>query len=264
MARVSSLLNNFDDVKKFLTDAAREMAIPPLSVYFVEPDFNYFRSAPWFASLGSICGTDSQSVLKKALISMGFSLTSKDDTLRFPLYMGPPQGPIPERIYESGSTEYARFIDKKENKERLEDRLQKNGFRVKDVPGDGNCQFYSISDQMYGDISHAEEIRKDAADWLRRNSDKDVNGIPLSCFIFDETWDEFCDKVSTNGVWGDHLTLIAVANVYNLRIVVISSVKGDNYMTEVYPDPPLQGREPPRSITISHFAEFHYNSVVPL
>lgn len=178
--------------------------------------------------------------------------------------MGTPQGPIPEEIYESGKEEYKRFMDKKESKERLETRLQKNGFRIKDVRGDGNCQFYSISDQMYGDTTHADEIRSAAADWLRKNPDKDINGAPLSCFIYDETWDEYCDKVARNGTWGDHMTLVAIANVYNLKIVIISSVEGDNYTTEVYPDPPLQGREPPRNITIFHFAERHYGSVVPL
>ena len=178
--------------------------------------------------------------------------------------MGSPQGPIPERIYESGVEEYKRFLDKKENEERLEHRLQQNGLRVRDVPGDGNCQFYSISDQLYGDISHADEIRQNAVGWLRMNPDKEINGVPLSCFVFDETWDDFYDKVSRNGVWGDHLTLVVVANVYNLRILVISSVNGDNYMTEVCPDPLLPDREPPRQITISHFAELHYGSVVPL
>ena len=85
LARVSSLLGNLEDVEKYLKEASREIAVPPLSVYFIEPDFNYFRGAPWFTSLGTLNDTDSQSVLKKALISMGFSLTSKNDTLRFPL-----------------------------------------------------------------------------------------------------------------------------------------------------------------------------------
>ena len=178
--------------------------------------------------------------------------------------MGTPQGPIPERIYESGMTEYKRFMDKKENKERLESRLRKNGFCLKDVPADGNCQFYSISDQIYGDITHADEIRCATTEWLRSNSYKEIDGTPLCCFISDETWDEYCDKIGRNGTWGDHMTLVAMANVYNLKIMIISSVRGDNYITEVYPDPPLQGREPPRKITISHFAESHYGSVVPL
>lgn len=178
--------------------------------------------------------------------------------------MGIPQGPIPERIYEAGLDEYKRFMDKKDNKERLENRLKNKGLRIKDVPGDGNCQFYSISDQLYGDITHAAEIRSAAAEWLRSNPDKEVNGVPLSCFVYDVTWEDFCENVSRNGIWGDHMTLIAVANAFNLRIVVISSVKGDNYMNEIYPDPPLPGREPPRQITILHFAESHYTSVVTL
>lgn len=85
LARVNSLLQNQSDTEKYLKEASREIAIPPLSVYFIEPDFNFSRDSAWFTSLGSLNDTDTQSVLKKALISMGFSLTSKNDTLRFPL-----------------------------------------------------------------------------------------------------------------------------------------------------------------------------------
>lgn len=85
LARINSLLNNFDDAQKYLINASHEMAIPPMSVYFVEPDFNYLRGAPWFANLGSTDETSPQAVLKKSLILMGFSLTSMDGTLRFPL-----------------------------------------------------------------------------------------------------------------------------------------------------------------------------------
>lgn len=174
--------------------------------------------------------------------------------------MGKPQGPIPESVYEAGINGYERVM----NKERVENRLEKIGLRTKDVPGDGNCQFYSISDQLFGEISYANDIRKKAAEWLQENPNKEINGCPLNCFIYDKTWDEYCEEVGKNGSWGDQMSLIAVANVYNLRIIVISSVKGDNYVTEVYPDPPLPNREPPRQITIAHIAELHYCSVVPL
>lgn len=85
LARVSCMLDKFDDAQKFLTNALHEKAIPPMSVYFVEPDFNFVRGATWFKGLGSANDSSSESVLKKTLLSMGFSLTSKNDTLRFPL-----------------------------------------------------------------------------------------------------------------------------------------------------------------------------------
>jgi len=65
--------------------------------------------------------------------------------------------------------------------------------------------------------------------------------------------------MSEDGTWGDHLTLIAAAEVFKSRIIILSSVQGDNFLIEVSPS----FVEPENSLTLSHFAEFHYGSIHP-
>lgn len=68
---------------------------------------------------------------------------------------------------------------------------------------------------------------------------------------------------------GDHLTLIAAAEVFNARIVIVSSIPGDNFVVEINPikshvaseDGTVKIVPAMHLLTLSHFAEFHYGSV---
>ena len=174
--------------------------------------------------------------------------------------MEKPCGPLPKRLFDDGTASYKKYANAIDSKERLTKRLEEYGLRWKDVPGDGNCQFYALSDQIYGDFNHAKEIRTRAADWLRKNSDKLVGGTPLRFFVYATTWEEFCNNAAKEGTWGDHLTLMAVANVYNVKILIVSSIADDNYITEISPDR-KESAPPPKQVILSHFAEYHYGSV---
>ena len=62
--------------------------------------------------------------------------------------------------------------------------------------------------------------------------------------------------MSHNGAYGDHIALQAMANVYNVELVVISSL-GPDAQTIISP----QNSEPIASFTLGHFAEndgIHY------
>ncbi|XP_054813031.1 OVARIAN TUMOR DOMAIN-containing deubiquitinating enzyme 10 isoform X2 [Prosopis cineraria] len=48
--------------------------------------------------------------------------------------------------------------------QRLLDRLQLYDFEERKVPGDGNCQFHALSDQLYGTHEHHEFVRRLAVD----------------------------------------------------------------------------------------------------
>ncbi len=52
------------------------------------------------------------------------------------------------------------------------------------------------------------------------------NGQPLYHYFPGalDDWDRYCDTMRTVGIWGDHLTLIAIAEIFRLRVVLISSV----------------------------------------
>jgi len=147
-----------------------------------------------------------------------------------------------------------------ESKKRLNERLILYDVKAREIPGDGNCQMYSLSDQLCGNLNHSKFIRRTLVHWLRRNAEIPLkNGCTLKDFVHDQSWENYCLKMLKEGEWGDHLTLIAAAEVFKASIVIISSIPGDNYVIEIVPT----FTEPERTIMLSHFAEYHYGSVHP-
>ncbi|EAL65031.2 OTU domain containin protein [Dictyostelium discoideum AX4] len=143
--------------------------------------------------------------------------------------------------------------------ERLELYMLKNS---KEIPGDGNCQMHALSDQLYGDLSHSQEVRKTIVDWLRKNKDFQLpNGATICQFVNTNNWDDYCNDMSKNGNWGDHLTLLAAAEHFGSKISIISSVESQsNFFIEIIPSKILNDKV----LLLSHYAEFHYGSLCPL
>ncbi|GAB1204675.1 hypothetical protein APSETT445_003338 [Aspergillus pseudonomiae] len=55
--------------------------------------------------------------------------------------------------------------------------LSKLGLYALPTEGDGNCLYYALSDQFYGDFTHADEIRVRLADHIAANKDYFMNFI---------------------------------------------------------------------------------------
>jgi len=144
-------------------------------------------------------------------------------------------------------------------KELLDKRMNLYGIETKrPIPGDGNCQFYSLSDQLCGKLDHAGFLRKSIVHWLRNNGDLELsNGAKMKDFAHDRTWEQYCNEMDRNGTWGDHLTLIAATEIFSIQIFIISSVTGDNFIVDIVPEKV----RPHRLVMLSHYAECHYGSV---
>eukprot|EP00010_Vexillifera_abyssalis_P002885 CAMPEP_0201551818 /NCGR_PEP_ID=MMETSP0173_2-20130828/10524_1 /ASSEMBLY_ACC=CAM_ASM_000268 /TAXON_ID=218659 /ORGANISM="Vexillifera sp., Strain DIVA3 564/2" /LENGTH=452 /DNA_ID=CAMNT_0047962163 /DNA_START=28 /DNA_END=1386 /DNA_ORIENTATION=+ len=150
------------------------------------------------------------------------------------------------------------------DKQRLKDRLELFGFEERPTKGDGNCQFYAVSDQLFDDDRHAGSIRANAVKWLRMNGDWNPNNSDHGelKYFAGESWNTYCNRMSRDRQWGDHLTLIAIAEVYNVSIRIISSVPGPQFMTEINPSAKEKwhaGRD--KTIFIAHHLEYHYISI---
>jgi len=144
-------------------------------------------------------------------------------------------------------------------KKRLVKRMELYGVQPRrEVPGDGNCQMHSLSDQLCDNFQCSRFIRRHIVSWLKANGDlKLENGAFLKEFVFDKTWEQYCNEMARDGVWGDHLTLIAACELFNIKIIIISSVPGDNFIVEINPEL----SRPRRVVMLSHYAEYHYGSV---
>ncbi|KAL4335746.1 hypothetical protein GQ457_07G018590 [Hibiscus cannabinus] len=135
--------------------------------------------------------------------------------------------------------------------QRLLNRLQLYGLVENKVQGDGNCQFRSLSDQLYRSQDHHKFVRQQVVYQLKSNSEMYVGYVPMA-------YGDYLKKMSKNGEWGDHVTLQATADLYGVKIFVLTSFKDTCYI-EILPH--CQKSE--RIIFLSFWAEVHYNSIYP-
>ena len=135
-------------------------------------------------------------------------------------------------------------------------RLDFYGVREKIITGDGNCQFRALSDQLFRDGGENHDaVRAAVCDRLVRNPDDYAPyAAPLD-------FDEYVQKMSNAGEWGDHITLQAAADAYGVDINIITSYSEHGFIEIT----PKEGADvnSPRSLWLSFFAEVHYNSIVP-
>ncbi|KAL3530540.1 hypothetical protein ACH5RR_009862 [Cinchona calisaya] len=135
--------------------------------------------------------------------------------------------------------------------QRLLERLQVYELVECKVLGDGNCQFRALSDQFYRTPEHHEFVRQEVVDQLKSCPEIYEGYVPMA-------YDDYLEKMSRNGEWGDHVTLQAAADSYGVKIFVITSFKDTCYI-EILPS--IQKSE--RVIFLSFWAEVHYNSIYP-
>ena len=134
---------------------------------------------------------------------------------------------------------------------KLEQRLRAFGVTEKKIKGDGNCQFRSISDQLFGTPERYEEVRKMVVDQLRTKREE------YEAFVPDD-YEDYVNNMAMDGEWGDHLTLKAASDVYGRRMCILSSYE-KNFLIEITP---LEVKHP-RVLWLSFWAEVHYNSIYP-
>lgn len=129
------------------------------------------------------------------------------------------------------------------NRADLEDKLSVYGLQEKRMKGDGNCQFTSLSDQLYNSPSHHLEVRQMVVNQLRQNPEFYNSYIPGD-------YDEYLEQMEKEGEWGDHVTLQAAADVLGVRIYVLSSFKNESFI-QVEP----KERKSERCLYLSFWAE---------
>eukprot|EP01113_Clastostelium_recurvatum_P045985 TRINITY_DN798_c0_g1_i3.p1 TRINITY_DN798_c0_g1~~TRINITY_DN798_c0_g1_i3.p1 ORF type:complete len:555 (-),score=150.10 TRINITY_DN798_c0_g1_i3:132-1796(-) len=291
LARVNALLRDeagcMKALRRYIYDLGGRTpaAHMPEEAMLSHPDFVIYREKEWFYALleymkalrqqdgapkaaSSSAEGHGLNMLTSSLLQDGFAMKILSEMLAWtPAANGS----------KSLSDTFVQFPKEEENeyvklqKARLQERIQLYGLvPSRDIPGDGNCQMYAISDQLFGTIDRGAEIRAAAVAWLRKNREcKLDNGALLHHFVHDRPWEEYCDYMAKDKTWGDHLTLMAVSEAFGIVILIISSVEGDNYITEIRPsgqgegcgegDP--TGRCKGKMALLSHYAEFHYGSL---
>tara|TARA_Y100000389_G_C17469850_1_gene529331 strand:+ start:1043 stop:1912 length:870 start_codon:yes stop_codon:yes gene_type:complete len=147
--------------------------------------------------------------------------------------------------------------------------LDKYGLVELNVPGDGNCQFHAISDQLaYHNIANIDHmsLRRLLADWLMANTNvpmddcdegEETNLMQANGYVDIQEWARYLILMKNGRLWGDNATLLAACAVFGLKIKVISSEMG--YVHKIS-CPPVWKIIAKYKIYLIHIFEMHYNS----
>ena len=126
-------------------------------------------------------------------------------------------------------------------------------------PGDGNCQFSAVADQLetIGIHRSHETLRAEVIRYLERQPST------WSSFIT-ESSQSYLTRMVKDGTYGDHITLQAISDIYNIQILIVSTLnQGTMMITPWGRTENLYSFEIP-VITVGHLAEGngeHYVSI---
>lgn len=118
--------------------------------------------------------------------------------------------------------------DEDSQREQIEAWLEENGFEERSIDDDGNCQFASASDQLYGTPHHHKSVRDVVINQLRCNCDD------YKPYVHELPFDEYVSHMSKRCSWGDHVTLQALADAYGTKVMLVTAISR-NSLVEVQP-----------------------------
>ena len=106
-----------------------------------------------------------------------------------------------------------------------------------DPPGNGNRQFGAISSQLASLGIHRmlQMVRNQIIGYLTEHS-TDQDRWPLHLWMHDESFSGYLSKMSRDKEYGDHLTLGAAVDLYNVNIIVVSTLgpRGNSYFSPLH------------------------------
>lgn len=86
------------------------------------------------------------------------------------------------------------------------------------------------------------------------------DGSHLESFLDDETWDEYLNRMSRIGEWGDQMILQGVSEITCFRIIVVNSEMITTRLEPWHSTPELGLLN---VIHLGHMGEYHYVSLRP-
>ena len=142
--------------------------------------------------------------------------------------------------------------NKKNKKNEIEEQFKKHlhelGYFIREVGGDGNCLFRSVSEQMEGNEKNYKEYREKCVNYIKENKDTFAPFI-----VDDESIDEYIERMSKNKEWGGNLEIFALSKALEVNFYIY---KEDKQMFIVN-----NFEKPKKNITLTFEDGKHYNSL---
>ena len=132
--------------------------------------------------------------------------------------------------------------------EKFKEDLKKIGYYIKEVKGDGNCLFRSVSEQIEENENNYQEYRKKCVEYMKEKKEE------FAPFLDEEQpIDEYIEKISKDGEWGG-----------NLEIYALSMDLQANFYIYIFEQPIYVVKnwdEPKNNIMLTYHNGKHYNSL---
>ena len=112
-----------------------------------------------------------------------------------------------------------------------EDRLESfrsSSFSIQlDPQPDSDCQFAALADQLmnFGIFQSATALRQEIVMDLHSNP-QTTQGIHIANYV-EGNWDAYLHSMSQQGTYGDHITLQRASELFNVQVLVISTLGPD-------------------------------------
>ncbi|KAL6573487.1 hypothetical protein OROHE_001946 [Orobanche hederae] len=142
----------------------------------------------------------------------------------------------------------SRRLDGLNDHERLQDRLEWEGFSEAKIPADGNCQFRSLADQLFKTSDYHKQVRQEIVKQLKSCPQSYKRYVPMDFSVY-------LKSMSKNGEWGA-ITSHCRQLQFRVKIIVITSFR-DTSSIELLP----KSQKFDRVVYLSFRAEVHYNSI---
>jgi len=145
-----------------------------------------------------------------------------------------------------------------QNTNKLTEKMLKFGLKEFEIVPDGNCQFRAVAHQLFSNQERHAEIRHKVCAQLLEKADC----YKEFCCNDNTDYYTWVDDMTKDSVWGDNLTLQAVADAYHVNIRLITSYETQSILFIN----PIQSinRIQPKLITLIFKPEIHYSSVEPI
>lgn len=144
---------------------------------------------------------------------------------------------------------------------KFEADLDKVNLKVVHAETDGNCLFRAIAYQTYGNEHYHELVRAKCLRYIEVERDY------FSDFIDGgkEAMDDYIYRKSTDGVWGDHVEIQAMSEIYDRSVEIYSYANTPMRTFNEISNPAVAAMKVNKvPLRLSFHGHNHYNSIMPI
>ena len=159
-------------------------------------------------------------------------------------------GPVDKQSSEQSLVTYSQA------EQILNQRLANIELTALEVGGGGDCFFRAVSHQLYGNPNYHAYIRCQGIQYMTSHPERFRNFLTNTQT---NNWTRYVNNMARSGTWCDNLIIQAVADTFNVIIIIVESELRFAPLNVIEP---RTYSENARIITIGHLLEIHYVSTV--